>query len=131
VLKLSALILSTVILLQSITFSTSAIVEIANFVEHYNLHKQTQHDSFVEFISKHYGDMKNQHNKDQSSKHHNHQRLPFNNSNATHLFVGVIDINFDYELVVDRSLDYLTNFRYTDGVSTYNPLDLIQPPRIA
>lgn len=130
-LKLSALILSSVILLQSVIFSSSAVVEVANFIEHYSFHKQTQDDSFVEFVSKHYGDLKNQHNQDHPSEHQKHQQLPFNNINSTsHIFIGIIDFPFENSLVFESSSDYLNNFRYTDGVSTFNPLDLLQPPRI-
>jgi len=132
VLRLTAFILSSVILLQSVTFSSSAIVEIASFIEHYNYHKLTNDDSFVEFVSLHYGDLKAKHTQDHPEEHKDHQQLPLNNLHSTSiLYVSCIDFS-SYNLLDINLLDsYLNNFRYTPGSSSFNPLDLIQPPRIA
>ena len=131
-LKISAIILSSVILIQSITFSSTAIVEIADFVEHYNFHKQTQDDSLVEFFSKHYGELKAQHSQDHPTEHNDHQKLPLHNlGSSSILFAGLFDSSFENSLEFDFSSSYLNNFRYTCGVSSFNPLDLLQPPRIA
>lgn len=131
VLRLSAFILSSLILLQSVVFSTTAIVEIASFMEHYSFHKQTQDDSLVEFVSLHYGELKDQHHNDHP-EHQDHQQLPLQNfSNPTILFVTTIDIT-NYNTSGIALFDtYLNNFRYTPGSSSYNPLDLLQPPRSA
>ncbi|NVJ62870.1 MAG: hypothetical protein HWD84_01450 [Flavobacteriaceae bacterium] len=130
-LKITAFILSSVILLQSVTFSSSAIVEIASFIEHYNYHKLTKDDSFVEFVSLHYGDLKAKHTQDHPEEHKDHQQLPLNNLHSTSiLYVNCIDSSI-YNLSEFNHLDsYLNNFRYTPGSSSFNPLDLIQPPRI-
>lgn len=131
-LKITAFILSSVILLQSVTFSSSAIEEIASFVEHYNFHKLTKDDSFVEFVSLHYGELRTKHSQDHPEEHKDHQQLPLNNlHSSTILYVNCFDSSY-YNLLEFNHLDsYLNNFRYTPGSSSYNPLDLIQPPRIA
>lgn len=131
-LRITAFILSSVILLQSVTFSSSALVEIASFIEHYNYHKLTNDDSFVEFVSLHYGDLKAKHTQDHPEEHKDHQQLPLNNLHSTSiLYVSCIDFP-SYNLLDINLLDsYLNNFRYTPGSSSFNPLDLIQPPRLA
>lgn len=131
-LRITAFILSSVILLQSVTFSSSALVEILSFIEHYNYHKLTNDDSFVEFVSLHYGDLKAKHTQDHPEEHKDHQQLPLNNLHSTSiLYVSCIDFS-SYNLLDINLLDsYLNNFRYTPGSSSFNPLDLIQPPRIA
>jgi hypothetical protein len=131
VLRISAFILSSLILLQSVVFSSTAVVEVASFIEHYNFHKQTEDDSFIEFVSLHYGDLKNQHQNDHP-EHHDHQQLPLHNfTSSTILFVATIDTTYENDLEFSLYDSYLNNFRYTPGSSSFNPLDLIQPPRIA
>ncbi len=92
----------------------------------------TNDDSFVEFVSLHYGDLKAKHTQDHPEEHKDHQQLPLNNLHSTSiLYVSCIDF-YSYNLLDINLLDsYLNNFRYTPGSTSFNPLDLIQPPRIA
>ncbi len=131
-LRISAFILSSLILIQSVVFSSTAVIEIASFVEHYNYHKQTEDDSLVEFVSLHYGELKNQHKKDHPEEHQDHQQLPLHNSNSTTILLALSLNSIDGNIFEISAFDsYLNNFRYTHGSSSFNPLDLLQPPRLA
>ncbi len=133
VLKITAFILSSLILLQSVVFSSTAVVEVVSFVEHYQYHKQSDADSFFEFVSLHYGDLKSQHQKSHPEEHQEHQQLPLHNLNSGSVLLLAVTFNSSYDNVIEFTcIDrYVNNFRYTHGSSSFNPLDLLQPPRIA
>ena len=71
------LVLSSLILLQSLNIHLNDLVEIDALIEHYGYHNKTYGDTFLEFVSKHYGELKTEHNQKHQEEQSDHEKLPF------------------------------------------------------
>lgn len=72
-LRLTAILLSSLILLQNFHLGISDLVRLDELLEHARYHQEQYGDSFATFLAKHYGDQK----KDHDREHQEHEQLPF------------------------------------------------------
>ncbi len=56
------------------------IFQLDELVEHAYFHKETHGDDFFTFLSKHYGELKSEHDKNHQDEEKDHKELPFQNS---------------------------------------------------
>ena len=75
--KWSALILSFVILVQSFGLRINDVIQIDEFIEHAQFHNAHYGDNLFVFISKHYGELKANHEKAHEEEQSEHDKLPF------------------------------------------------------
>ncbi|MGF1555974.1 hypothetical protein [Paucihalobacter sp.] len=129
--KLLAILLSTVITLQSVNINIADVLNIGELIEHAQEHKEEFGDNFFQFIAKHYGIEKALHagHEDHQSSHEN---LPFQ-QNFQLSFVFVLDLNStsfsylkDFPLQNQQSL-----FFYNTPSSNVFVSGIFQPPRLA
>ena len=78
--KLISIVLSSFILLQSFQIHLGDMVQLDELMEHAKFHNDTYGDSFIVFISKHYGELKVEHNKKHQEEQEDHEQLPFQHS---------------------------------------------------
>jgi hypothetical protein len=78
--KLSSLILSFVVLVQSIGLSVDDMIQVDEFIEHAQFHNKQYGDNLLVFISKHYGELKSDHEKAHEEEKSEHEKLPFQHS---------------------------------------------------
>ena len=75
--KLSALVFSTLLLLQSMGLNYDDLVRLDELFEHASYHQQQYGDNIITFLSKHYGDQKEAHQRDHQEEQDDHRKLPF------------------------------------------------------
>lgn len=75
--KIVTIGISLLILLQSVNIHFKDLVELGQLVEHYQFHNKEYGDSFMVFVSKHYGELKTSHNQKHQEEQQEHEKLPF------------------------------------------------------
>ena len=75
--RVGAILVASLILLQSFQISVSDLVQMDELMEHARYHKQQFGDDFISFISKHYGADKKQHDQQHKEERPQHEQLPF------------------------------------------------------
>lgn len=130
--KLFSILLSFIILFQSIGISANDIIQIDEFIEHAQFHNDQYGDNVIIFISKHYGELKADHDKEHEEEREEHDQLPFNNANCSHIsYMIVLVLNSFKKELNEPALSERTeaNFFYQEPTSSLHKLGLFQPPR--
>lgn len=117
--------------MQSTGFHISDLVQIDDFITHAKFHSEQYGDNVFVFISKHYGELKAQHDKEHQEEQEDHEQLPFNNhQNHT---TAITDFTLQFFKVDIKSL---INFERTSNNFSYIPPSsslfletILQPPR--
>lgn len=129
--KLLAILLSLVITLQSVNINIADVLNIGEFIEHAQEHKEEFGDNFFQFVAKHYGLEKAQHagHEDHQSSHEN---LPFQ-QNFQLSFMFVLDLNStSFAHLKDfPSQNKQPVFFYNTPSSNLFVSGIFQPPRLA
>lgn len=82
--KFLSVLSAFLILFQSLNISLGDLARIDEFLEHANFHEKEYGDSLLVFISKHYGELKAEHQEQHQEEQEQHQKLPFQNQSCTH-----------------------------------------------
>ena len=129
--KSTSIILSVVLLTQSLSIHFSDILKLQSLLEHMQFHEAAYGDDIFSFVSKHYGNKMEEHN-GETGDDGEHQKLPFNQRVACdtgHLFV------FEFEqpglLFVETPTAKKRDFYYYNLYSYLENSDIFQPPRQA
>lgn len=122
--------LSLMILIQSIGISFNDIVQLDEFIEHAQFHSEQHGDNFLDFVSKHYGSLKADHEKLHQDEQEEHEELPFQHhshiSSISTFILNTQKADFSVPDIVEYK-DH--NFYYQEPSSTLHTDGLIQPPR--
>lgn len=129
--KLFSILMSSLMLVQSVDITFSDIGQLDEFMEHANYHAEKYGDNFLVFISKHYGELKEQHSNDHKEEKGDHEQLPFQNHCHCYSSSSAFVINtFSSELKsLQNPEDKVTNFYYQLPSSSMHTLGLFQPPQ--
>lgn len=116
---------------QSVHLNVNTLVSIDDFVSHMQLHQEAYGDTFIVFLSKHYGELRALHSKQQDHEQSDHERLPFNHCHQGHYAAPVVLLTAQEELVHVVSLTEIkeAHFRYTPPCSSAHLSGILQPPR--
>lgn len=130
--KLFAILLSSLILMQSLHIDYDDIVQFDELIEHAQFHKAEYGDNFFVFISKHYGELKDDHSKNHQEEKKKHEQLPFQcHDHIVSITAFVIHKCF----LGIESFEFLefkdTCFHYQSSISTLHKKGLLQPPKFA
>lgn len=88
--KFFSVLSAFLILFQSVNISFGEVMRFNEFMEHASFHKEQYGDTLAEFISKHYGELKAEHQKNHQEEKEEHDNLPFQNPQCTHHAVNAI-----------------------------------------
>jgi len=123
--KLTSTALSLILLVQSFQITATDIWQLDDLFIHAIEHYQKTGDSFLEFMSLHYGDQKIAHNQE----HSQHKNLPFQHE------IDVLSTTTFYfqEVDLDRKNSIIQNlqksrFYYQGFFSVFELRTLFQPP---
>jgi hypothetical protein len=129
--KISAFFLSLLFLLQGTYWNMDDISRIGVLMEHAQFHADAYGDSFFVFLSKHYGELQEDHNEMHDEEKSQHERLPFQGKCCV-LVVADLPI-----LAVNHSLPNTSvncnasrNFHYQDNYASLSCFEIFQPPRM-
>lgn len=130
--KITAILLSGFILVQSFHVLTEDILQLDELLEHAQFHKQEYGDNFFVFISKHYGELKTEHSKNHQEEQNEHEQLPFQCQGHCITIIAFLPFNnsnhfYDYEN--PKSIE--SSFYYLNLYSSLHKKELLQPPRHA
>ncbi|WP_244526818.1 hypothetical protein [Pseudozobellia thermophila] len=130
--KLFSIVMSALILMQGLDIAVDDIVQFDELLEHAEYHAEKYGDNLLVFISKHYGELKEQHSKDHQEEKKEHEKLPFQNHSCCTPVIAVFwgrPIPKIDALQVPENRK--ANFFYRPPSSTLHVTGLFQPPRIA
>lgn len=128
--RLFSISLSFVILIQSFGFSFGDIAQIDEFIEHAKFHNEQYGDNVLVFISKHYGDLKAEHNKEHQEEKEDHEQLPFQHQTHTSSITAFVLNSTRDEFKLQEFSEFRThNFFYQEPSSSLHLEGLFQPPR--
>lgn len=108
------------------------IVQIDEFIEHSKFHNEQYGDNVFEFISKHYGELKAEHEKEHQEEKDEHEELPFkHHSHIASLTISDLNSNVIEIITPDFSELTTDNFYYQPPTSSLHSKGLFQPPQIS
>lgn len=130
--RLFSILMSGLILVQSFDIAISDITQLDEFLEHASFHSDKYGDNIFVFISKHYGEQKEQHNKDHQEEKRDHEQLPFQHHCACSSIIAIVVVTSFLDLNSPKSLEFtLDNFKYQAPTSSPHTKGLLQPPQFA
>jgi hypothetical protein len=128
--KAFAILLSSLILFQSLRLGSDDIMQLDELIEHAQFHKQEHGDSFIVFLSKHYGELKAEHSEKHQEEQKDHEELPFQCQNQLLTITAFVlqdsIMDSDSTEATDSSE---SNFHYASSFSTLHKKGLLQPPK--
>ncbi|MFD1063128.1 hypothetical protein ACFQ1Q_07705 [Winogradskyella litorisediminis] len=130
--RLFSISLSFVILIQSFGIGLADLTQIDEFIEHAQFHSEQYGDNVFVFISKHYGELKAEHNKEHQEEKEDHEQLPFQHqTHISSITACVLDSKKDEFKTPEFSEFRTHNFYYKEPSSSLHLEGLFQPPRQA
>ncbi|MEY8781305.1 hypothetical protein AB9K32_12820 [Allomuricauda sp. XS_ASV26] len=128
--KLISIGVSLLILLQGANIHLKDLVELGDLVEHYQFHNKEYGDSFMVFVSKHYGELKASHSEKHKEEQKDHEKLPFQHQShcsIQHVFV----VDSDNYITSDSEIPLVAkgNFHYQISYFLVWEDGPFQPPR--
>lgn len=129
--KLTAIFLSSLILIQSIHLGFDDILQLDELIEHAQFHKQEYGDNFFVFLSKHYGELKAEHSEKHQEEQKDHEQLPFQCQSHITLTAFVIHDSIFESDTIESSEAPEANFHYQSSFSSLHKKGLLQPPKQA
>ncbi len=122
--------MSFVVLIQSFGLNISDALQIDEFINHMQFHSEQHGDSFVMFLSKHYGELKVNHEKEHQGEKEEHEQLPFKQlSQVSSISVFLIRMYDEKFKVPEFSVFKKHRFFYKASTSTLFLKEFFQPPK--
>lgn len=130
--KLISISASLLILIQSFNICINDLVNLSELIEHANFHSQKYGDNFIVFISKHYGDLKADHDEKHTEEKTEHEKLPFQhqvhlNSLSAFVVKDFLDIKVLSGII---GIHPKNTFYYQPKYSNFEKEGPFQPPRL-
>ena len=130
--KLFSIMMSGLILIQSMDIAFDDIAQFDELLEHADFHAEKYGDNLLVFISKHYGELKEQHDKDHKEEKKDHEELPFQKHCACSSFTAMAIITAFPDLPSLQNNECpVANFNYRAPTSSPHTKGLLQPPQFA
>jgi PhoPQ-activated pathogenicity-related protein len=128
--KLIVVTYSFLILIQSFNINIEDISKINALLEHAKYHKEVYGDTFLNFISEHYGNQMTEH----ENKHKGHENLPFKDPhhmlchlNTAFILTPYIIYTVNNQVFTEKPI----SFFYKEPFSSFEKPSVFQPPKIA
>ncbi|MFK5878009.1 MAG: hypothetical protein QM478_00790 [Flavobacteriaceae bacterium] len=122
--------LASLILFQGLFTNMDLIFETSELIEDYQLHKVKYGDNLTTFFSKHFGDLKESHQKQHQQEHKQHKH-PVQNNTGNNQLVDFTLLALSYN---NKNIDEIdttsSNFHYFDLHSTFEKQEIFQPPQL-
>ena len=123
------ILFALIILFQGMFTYVDFSFEIMELAEDYQIHKTNYGDDFKTFLSKHFGELREKHQKQHQKEHQQHNHHKADEVNVH--FEYVCSFNF---LEISDSIVIISkknNFHYKNLFSTFEKQKIFQPPKVA
>ena len=126
-----SIVLSISILLQGLNLHLSDMIEMQIFMKHLKEHQISYGDDLMTFFDKHYGELRDEHEREEHKGSDEHEKLPFKHK-VCQVNSGTMINNHDSPERSMIPVPILTNpnFHYLNNYSFLNPSDIFQPPKL-
>ena len=103
--------------------------KLSALMEHASYHQETYGDSFLDFLSEHYGNASIEH----ENEHSEHDDLPFKHDHKTccHVNTSFTIQNFEFVTSYTSFVEIPFNFFYKESTSLFEKPAVFQPPKFA
>ncbi|WP_229724459.1 hypothetical protein [Winogradskyella forsetii] len=116
--------------MQSFGINLNDLSQIDELIEHAQFHNEQYGDNVIVFISKHYGELKADHNREHQEEKEDHEQLPFQHvSHTSTITAFVLNINKDDSKTFEFSEFKEHTFFYQIPSSSIHSEGILQPPR--
>ena len=130
--KLFSIALSLIVLIQSSGICFDDMVQIDEFIEHAQFHSEQYGDNVIVFISKHYGELKADHDKEHQEEKEDHEKLPFQHqSHMSSIMAFTLNTQKEDFIALEFPEFNTHNFYYQAPSSLLHSEALFQPPRLS
>ncbi len=123
------IILAVFILFQGMFSYVDIIFQIDELFEDYQIHQVKYGDDFTTFISKHFGDLRLEHQKQHQKEHQNHKH--HNSTEINMHFHYICFKDFDEIPLKSEILSKENNFSFKNLFSSFEKEKIFQPPRLS
>ena len=131
-LRITSITTALLILFQSFNVHFDDLVELDELIEHAQFHAEEYGDNFFVFISKHYGELKAEHNKQHQEEKEQHEQLPFQHQTpSVSLYAFVLNTPLETVGLPEVGIYGSTNYFYQASYHSLAQEGLFQPPRQA
>lgn len=130
--KLCAIQIAFLILIQGVSFNFADLVQFDELIEHAQFHKEEYGDNFLVFLSKHYGELQAEHNQNHQEEAPDHEQLPLNQQLSPLLVLSpfIIDHQIHNDLTMDYTIQDEALFHYSFSNSSLFSTGVFEPPRM-
>ncbi len=129
--KLLSILLSGLILIQSSDIDFSDIAKMGELMEHAHFHTDKYGDNNFVFHSKHYGELKEQHNKEHQEEKIDHEKLPFQHQCNCTSVVAIVINSTHSELNSPQTWEsWAADFYYEAPTSSLHTEGPFHPPQL-
>ena len=128
--KIITIFLVTLMIGKTFNIHFNDFIKISELLEHAEFHAKEYGDDFFSFLSKHYGDLKQNHEKQHEQEEHHH--LPFDHHDCSINSLSSVFV-IKKELLMPNnltSLNKIINVEYKDLYSTFEKSKIFQPPKL-
>jgi hypothetical protein len=130
--KLFSIATALLILFQSFNVHFDDITELDELIEHAQFHAEQYGDNFFVFVSKHYGELKAEHNQQHQEEKEQHEQLPFQNqTQSASLYAFVLNTPVETTSMPEIGVYGSANYFYQASYHSLTQERPFQPPRQA
>ena len=120
-------------LFQSLNIDMDDVIQLDELIEHSQFHKAEYGDNFFVFVSKHYGELKAEHDQKHQEEQEDHEGLPFSHHSCSHhantpYLATLLTIS---ACKTDPLVVRTNQFFYQLPAGTLFPSGIFQPPKHA
>ncbi len=120
--------LAITILFQGAFLYANIFFQLEEVIQDYQLHKKKYGDNFQTFFSKHFGNLKEQHQEEHKKEHQNHKH---HNDMELNVNIDYLCLNTSFKLNDKIEINTKkTNFYYKDLFCLFEKQKIFQPPKV-
>lgn len=129
--KFFSIFISFLILFQGLNINLDEFTQIDELVEHAFYHAEEYGDDIFVFVSKHYGKLKEDHNRTNDEEQREHEQLPFNHQCSPNFATVFILEVVELPGVGIDPVGSKTKFYYQEKNSSFEKTNIFQPPKLS
>lgn len=127
-----SLLLSALLLIQSMNLDMRDLLQLNDLLEHARFHSDKYGDTFLVFLSKHYGALEEAHKEAHQEEQQEHEELPFNHQACNHVVAPFVLFGKPFPVLKSGPpAATRSNFYYQESYSSLESFEIFQPPRNA